>query len=498
MVAFNRIPSGIRVPLFYAEVNSGQSYFSGNSKLLLIGQKLAAGTAATDTPIQVSTDNIATLFGNGSMLQHQIRIARRIHPFAEIWALPLSDTGAAQTWTVTLSGTLTPGILVLYIAGQRIAVSITSADTLTTAATALVAAINAGYRWIDGSTYLHRVSAANVAGVITLTARNQGLLGSFIGVEKDRIGDEGPNAANIAIVSGTAGSGTPTLTTGLAALGSTEFDHIGMGYSDATSLNALRDFLSDIGGRWDPAQGIYGACFAASTGNLAAQTTLGSGRNDPNMHIMGYQGSPTPPCEWAAAVAAQANLHKNLGAPLSEAVEISRPMHTLEMVGVYPPKDISKQWSLSDRQSLYYAGISGYVVSPDGRVLIDRIVSTYRTNASGASDTTWLDVETRYQTAYALRYLKSIVTQTYARVALAADNPGNIQGLVTTTDIKSTVIHAYQALVNAGVMKNRQAFADNLIVEQASDPSRVNAYLPLDVVNQLRIFAANATTFVRA
>lgn len=498
MVAFNRIPSGIRVPLFYAEVNSGQSYFAGNSKLLLIGQKLAAGTAAADTPVQVSSDNIATLFGNGSMLVDMIRVARRNNPLGEIWALPLADTGAAQTFTVTLSGTLTPGLMVLYIAGQRVAVSITSADTLTTAAAALVSAINAGYRWFDGSSYLHPVTAANVAGVITLTARHQGVVGASIGIEKDRVGDEGPNVSNITIANGTAGSGQPTLTTGLAALGSQEFDMIAMPYADATSLNALRDFLSDTGGRWDPMQGLYGGCFTASAGNLAAQTTLGSGRNDPNMHIMGYQGSPSPTWVWAAALGAQAQLHKNLGAPLSEAVEISRPMHTLELAGVYAPKDISKQWALSDRQSLYYAGISGYAVSPDGRVLIDRVVSTYRTNASGAADTTWLDVETRFQTAYALRYLKSIVTQTYARVALAADNPGNIQGLVTPTDIKSTIIHAYAALVGAGVMKNRQTFADNLIVEQAADPNRVNAYLPLDVVNQLRIFAANATTFVRS
>lgn len=498
MVAFNRIPSGIRVPLFYAEVNSGQSYFAGNSKLLLIGQKLAAGSATADTPVQVSSDNVATLFGNGSMLADMIRIARRNNPLGEIWALPLADTGVAQTWTVTISGTLTAGILVLYIAGQRIAVSVTAADTVTTAAAALVSAINTGFRSIDGSWYLHPVTAANAAGVITLTARHQGLVTASVGVEKDRIGDEGPNAANIAIATGTAGSGTPTLTSGLAALGATEFDMIAMPYADATSLNAIRDFLSDTGGRWDPMQGLYGGCFAASTGNLSAQTTLGAGRNDPNMHIMGYQGSPSPTWAWAAALGAQAQLHKNLGAPLSEAVEISRPMHTLELAGIFAPKDISKQWSTSDRQSLYYAGISGYVVSPDGRVLIDRVVSTYRTNASGVSDTTWLDVETRYQTAYALRYLESIVTQTYARVALAADNPGNVQGLATPTDIKSTIIHAYQALVNAGVMKNRQVFADNLIVEQSSDPNRVNAYLPLDVVNQLRIFAANATTFVRA
>lgn len=495
-VAFNQVPTNLRPPLFYAEVNSGLSFFSGNSKLLLIGQKLSGGAAAANVPQIVQLDDIEARYGAGSMLVDMIRVAKKNNQIGELWALPLADpSGAAAVWTATIAGTLTPGVAVLYVAGRRIEVGVTAADTVTTVAAAFAAAINAGFVDLDGQTYLHPVSATSALGVVTITARHVGLVGNTIGIEKDRIGDEGPNAALITIAVDTAGSGTPTLTTGLAGCGATEFDMIAFPYADATSLNAMRDFL---GARWEPLQGLYGAAFTALLGNLSAQSTLGNARNDPNTHIMGYQGSPTPTWIWAAAIGAQVQAHKNLGADLSQAGEISRPMHTLILKEVMPPSDISKRWTTSDLQTLYYDGISGYHVTPDGQVAINRLISTYQTNAWGSPDATWLDVETRYQTAYALRYLKQIVTSVYARVALIPDNPGNLQGFATPTDIKSTIIHAYSRLVDAGVMKNKQLFADNLVVEQASDPNRVNVYLPLDVANQLRIFAVNSTTFLNA
>jgi phage tail sheath gpL-like len=498
-VAFNRTPNSIRVPFFYAEVNAGLNYYAGNSKHLIIGQKLSGGTATANVPFLVQTDNLETLVGAGSMIMDMVRTAKRNNPLGEIWVLPLADpAGAAQTQTVTISGTLTPGNMTLYVGGKKVTVPVTAADTVTTVAAAFVAAINAGLPDLDGRTYLLPMSAANVAGVITLTARHVGASGATIGVEKDYVGDEGPGAANIAIAAGTSGSGNPSLTSGLAALGDVEYDMISMPYSDTTSLNSMRDFLADTGGRWDPTRGLYGACFTANFGNLAAQSSLGSGRNDPNVHIMGVQGSPTPVWVWAAAIGAQVQLHKNLGAPLSEAGEISRPMHTLVLEGVMPPKSIASRWSQSDRQTLYFDGISGYTVTPDGRVMIDRLISTYQTNALGSADTTWLDVETRYQTAYALRYFRQVITQTYARHGLVDDNPGNLQGFTTPREIKATLVHSYANLVANGIMKNTQLFADSIVVEKSTDPNRVNAYLPLDVANQLRIFAANATTFLDA
>src|SRR5262249_27305302 len=162
-------------------------------------------------------------------------------------------------------------------------------------------------------------------------------------------------------------------------------------------------------------------------GNLSAQSTLGNSRNDPHVSIMGFQSSPTPPWVWVAAITAQVQLHKNLGADLTQAGEISRPMQTLVLLDVKPPKLRSQWWTTSDRQTLYYDGISAFHVRPDGQVAIDRLITTYQLNAWGVGDSTFLDIETMYQTAYTLRFLKHVITQVYPRSALVPDNPGNLQ-----------------------------------------------------------------------
>jgi phage tail sheath gpL-like len=498
-VAFNRMPTNLRVPFFYAEVNSGLSFFSGNSKHLIIGQKQAAGTAAVNVPAIVQTSQIEGLYGAASMMTAMIYTAKLNNPDGEIWALPVADpAGTAATGSITIAGTPTPGILTVYIAGQAFTVAVSAIDTPTTLAAALSTAINAGFTDINGHIRYVGVTAAPTAGVVALTSVHIGALGNNIQVDKDLVGNEGPNAALITIVPMASGAGIPVLTSALAGCGAIEFDMISFPYADATSLATMQAFLNDAGGRWDPTQDIYGHAFTVLFGNLSAQTTLGLTRNDPHVSIMGVQASPTPPWIWAAAITAQVQLHKNLGADLTQAGEISRPMQTLELLGVLPPKLLSQYWLQSDRQSLYFDGISGFFVTRDKRVVLDRVVTTYQTNVWGSPDTTFLDIETMYQTMYTLRYLRQVITQTYPRSALVPDNPGALQGFTTPTDIKATIVNTYANLVFYGVMKRTNVFADNVVVEQASDPNRVNVYLPLDVVNQLRIFAANATVFLNA
>ena len=498
-VSFNRMPTNLRVPFFYAEVNSGLSFFAGNSKHLIVAQKLASGTATVNVPQIVQTQNIETLYGAASHIVAMIYTAKLNNPDGEIWVAPLADpAGSAAVGTITIAGTPTPGILTVYIAGQAETISVTAVDTPTTLAAALVVAINAGYPDLNGHIRYHPVTATSSAGVVTLTATHVGALGNTISIDKDLVGNEGPNAALVTIVQPTGGAGIPVLTSALAACGAIEFDMISFPYADATSLATMQTFLADAGGRWDPTVDIYGHAFTTNFGNLSAQTTLGLTRNDPHVSIMAVQASPTPPWIWTAAITAQVQLHKNLGADLTDAGEISRPMQTLELLGVLAPKLVSQYWVQSDRQTLYFDGMSAFFVTRDKRVVLDRVVTTYQTNVWGSPDTTFLDIETMYQTMYTLRYLRQVITQTYPRSALVPDNPGAIQGFTTPTDIKATIVHTYSNLVFNGIMKNTQIFTDHLIVEQAADPNRVNAYLPLDVVNQLRIFAANATVFLNA
>lgn len=73
-VSFNTIPSGIRVPLFYAEMDTSAAYTPTNtSQSLLIGQMLDSGTAEAGIPVTVSTAAMAKkLFGRGSMLARMV------------------------------------------------------------------------------------------------------------------------------------------------------------------------------------------------------------------------------------------------------------------------------------------------------------------------------------------------------------------------------------------------------------------------------------------
>jgi phage tail sheath gpL-like len=64
--------------------------------------------------------------------------------------------------------------------------------------------------------------------------------------------------------------------------------------------------------------------------------------------------------------------------------------------------------------------------------------------------------------------------------------------------VRNTLCHAARELVDSGVIENADAFAQLVVVERdANNANRLNAYLPVDMVNQLRVFAANITVFLQ-
>jgi len=483
MVAFSAIPGNLLVPLFYAEVNSGGTPFEGQSRLLLVGQKLTAGTATAAVPLLVQSETEAVaLFGLGAMLVRMYRIARRNAPFQPIWVLPLADpAGAAATGTITVNtAPSTPGVAVFEICDERITFQVLASDTVTTIAASLVAAINAA--GIE-------VTAANTLGVVTVTSRHVGTAGN--GIDLFLKVDE-PNilAGRVTIVGMASGTGVPSLTTPLANLGDDEFDWIAGAYADATSLNAIRDFLNDSAGRWSPSKMLYGHYVATNVGTLSANVTLGNARNDRHVSLMATQASPTPSWAWSAAIGAKLAQH------LSDAPELSRPLHTLVLEGIRPPRDRSTWWAISDRQALYADGMSGYKVTVDGLVTIDRIVSTEQVNASSVPDATFRAINVLAQMMFFVRYTRAGVLNRFGRSALADENPAGLAEIATPRAIKAQLIHLYEEMVGLGVVEKPELFAQFVVVERdPNNADRVNAYLPADVVNQLNVFAANITAF---
>ena len=483
-ISFSQIPANVRVPLFYAEMDNSQAgYFTQAQRTLLIGQKLAAGTAAANTPLLVSrTDEAKTLFGVGSMLARMHHIYRQNDSFAEIWCIALSDAGAgvAATGSVAITGPATAGgTLSLYIAGQRVQVAVAASDTATAIGAALETAINA-------ATDLP-VTAVNTTGTVALTARHKGSLGNDIKLQLNYRGNLGgeatPAGLTVTITAMASGATDPSLTAAITAMGDEEYDFIIHPYTDTTSLDAIGTELNDVTGRWAWDRQVYGHAYTAKRDTLSNLVTLGAARNDQHHTIAGFEADvPNPAWEYAAAYGAR-------NAKFI-AIDPARPTQTGELLGILPARAGSR-FLLSERQTLLNSGIATSYIG-GGTVRVERAITTYQKNSWNQADPSYLDSETMHTSAYVIRKLRYVVTQKYPRHKVANDGTrfGAGQAIVTPNVIRGEMIAAYAEMEELGIVENAKAFAEHLIVERdAVDPNRVNVLYPADYVNQLRVFA---------
>lgn len=480
-ISFNSIPTTIRTVGQHVEFDGSRATQSLNlqpQRILVIGQKLAAGPAPTTAAIRItSVDQAKQQFGQGSMLAQMIKALRAANETTETWVFPLADlvAGATATGTVTVTGTATAsGTIVLYIGGQRVTVGVTSGDTATAVAAAIVAAITAAADL--------PVSAAAAAGVVTLTAKHKGLCGNDIDVRLNFYqGERLPAGVTIAIVSMSGGTGNPDVAAVFTAIGDAQYTTIVLPYTDAANLVVVE---TELASRWGPMRQIEGMVYSAARGTQGALATLGGALNSPHVSIIGAKNSPTTPWEWAASYAGVVAFYG--------AIDPARPFQTLSLPGVLAPAEADR-FTRTERELLLVDGISTFVVDMGGNVLLERPISTYQTNAYGFDDTAYLDVNTLLTLA-ALRYSqRARIAQKYPRHKLANDGTkaGAGQAIVTPSVIRAELVALAREWEDAGWVENIDGFIAGLIVERsATDPNRINALVTPDLVNQLRVFAA--------
>lgn len=185
-IGFSNIPSDLRVPLFYAEVDNSMANSNAGAALrrLLVGQvNDGVDSEEVGSLVLVSRQAEATAIGGtGSMLAAMYEKHRAIDIAGEVWCLPLQVTeGTAATATVTVTGTPSaPGLVNLYVAGKRVRTTVTLGMSAEAVATAVAASINAA---LDLP-----VTATVEAAVVTLTAKFKGDLSNDIRVELNRLG----------------------------------------------------------------------------------------------------------------------------------------------------------------------------------------------------------------------------------------------------------------------------------------------------------------------
>lgn len=481
-VSMNTIPSDIRVPLFYAEVDNSQANSAVSSMPRLIVAQVNDDALATEIGqlVLVSSLGLATNIGGiGSMLSQMYSTWRRNDPAGEVWCLPVKGVGTPAAGTLTVTGAATEsGLVNLYVGGQRVTANVAKGANPTTVATAIAAAVNQAAL---------PVKAVAAAGVVTLTCRWSGLTGNDISLLLNRLGRNNgeytPAGLTLTIVAMKDGAGSPDITAALAALGDEPFEFICSPWTDAASLDAWKELMNDTSGRWSWMKQLYGHVYTARRGSLGELVALGVTRNDPHTTVHGFETVvPEPSWQIAAAYAARTAVFIS--------ADPARPTQTGELVGVSPaPAGI--RFMLTERQSLLTHGIATAYYG-GGAVRIERGVTTYQRNTFDQPDDSYLDSETLHQSAYIINFLKARITSKYGRHKLANDGTkfGAGQAIVTPNVIRAELIAGYSALEELGIVENSEAFIANLVVERSpTNPARVNVLYPPDLVNQLRVFA---------
>lgn len=486
-ISFNNFPSNIKVPLFYAEVDSSAANtIQDNGASLIIAYPLADSSIERNKLIIMPyADQAKKLAGRGSQLSRMVESYRNIDNFGELFVIAVDEptAGSNATGTIQISGTAEEtGTLSLYIGNSKIQSQVTVSDSAETIANGLHNAIN---------THLDLpVTAVLNNSTITLTAKNKGLSGNDIPLCFNYYGTVGgedtPDGLNIVINQMSGGTGTPNLTPVIAAMGDKLLDFIAFPFNDLSSLATFNHEMDDTTGRWSYARQLYGHAYTAKKGNLTELVEFGDKLNYQHITVAGYESKVQTGLDELIAMRTARNAIFIRNDP-------ARPTQSGMLNGALPASD-SNQFTLTEQQSLLSHGIATAYVS-SGNLLIQRDITTYQRNSYGIADNSYLDSETLHTLAYVLRKLRSVITSKYPRHKLANDGTrfGAGQAIITPAVAKAEINATYRQLELMGLVENFDVFKKNLIVERnINDPNRLDVLFPPDLVNQLRVFAVLA------
>lgn len=480
-ISFNEVPNTARVPWAYVEFDASNAQ-QGPSlqvyKALALGQLLSTGSAEPLTPVRVTSNSqAAALFGEGSMLAGMVEGFREDNTVTELWVIPVEDDEAAvkASGSILFGGAQTvAGVVPLYIAGRSVRVAVGSGDSLADIATATAAAINA-----NASLPVTAEVNGGTEEQVDITAKNAGEVGNTLDIRVGYFdGEKMPDGLTATVTAMTGGVANPDLTDALAAMGDEHYNVIAHAYTDAANLSLIE---AELASRWGPLRQIEGAAIAASNVSHSALGTLGDSRNSPHSVIVGSTGSPTPPYEYAANVAGVVARHGQ--------IDPARPFQTLTLSHVKPPKEADR-FTWQERNLLLFDGIATAKTDAGGVVRIERLITTYKTNAFGASDTAFLDLNTVLTLGYLRFDFRNLWLRKYPRHKLAADgnNFGPGQDVMTPKLAKAECVAWFRQMEELGLVEGIDQFKRDLIVERsATDETRLDIMMPPDLVNQLRV-----------
>lgn len=461
-ISFDNIPASIRKPGKYFEFNTKLAVrtLPGNpQRVLIIGQQLDSGTQPALTPVDVfSDDQVATLFGRGSQAHLMARAAMMANAYLQLTIIGVSDVAAsiAAKGELTFTGTASAsGLASLTVGTTRIDVAVQNAETAEAIAQAISVAVNKSADL--------PVTASSAAGKLTLTAKNKGEQGNDIQL---KFSCTAPDVTAV-LAAMSSGQGSPDIAAALAAVVAGGHNIIVSPFSTEAALTALRTHLDFVSGPMEQ-RGAIGTYGWVKT--LASGTTLASKINSGRITAAWHNGSAKLPCEVAAAYAAV----------LASEEDPARPLNTLELKGL-DVTNISKWPSRTEQENALYNGVTPLEIGPGDKVQIVRAISTYTQDPQGVEDVSMLDITTIRTLDYVRKACRERIALRFPREKLSERTPAKVR-----SELLDVLFKMEELEIVEQVEENKAA----LIVERdLQDVNRLDAKIPVDVVNGLHVFA---------
>jgi phage tail sheath gpL-like len=485
MISFNSVPAALRYPGAYIEIDGSQAGLGGDiPAVLLVGQKLASGTAPVGEITQLSgVQDAINKAGPGSMLAQMAARYRAIDPTLDIYMLPYADNAAGVQATGTLTVTAAPtaaGTLALYIAGKLVSVGINLGMTAAQVATAIAAAITAAGTDIP-------VTAAAAAAVVTLTARHKGTCGNAIDIRLNFYKEAAVAGLALTIAAMSGGVGDPAPGALTTMLGQFWYRYVALGINDAATLAAWH---TESQLRYKPPIQAGFRAFTAHRGDYTSAVAFGTAGNYEHISCLSLEINPTSTWEAAAIVTAAAapKLYNN-------------PVESLE--GIALTGMLGKTYhDWTNANSLLFKGMSVMQVSKDGSCSIKRLISMYQFRPDGSADDAFLDINTA-EVNERIRYEQRIgAIKRFTGTAAAKSNEGYRPGLRITTedDVRAFLLSLYKhtLMEEYGWTQAYDYYKETLFVEQdPTNPSRFN-YRDTPILNSPYYILAGRDVFYKA
>jgi len=499
MPPFSEISPNVRVPYQYIEMRAKGRNTRERPRNLIIGQKLAEGTANAGQPYRILSDSDLDLyFGAGSIAQQMGSVFRRNNPGADLFVIGLADadgnkaSGAITVANATCTKTRS---VALYVAGRLVPFTVVKGDAAAAIADKIVAAIMA-------DKYCAVTAETDGLDVIC-TAKHKGTLGNAIDLRFNYLGNAGGEpdldfGVSLTISPLSGGATDPSLELISTWIGDQPYRWIISPYYNSTAL----DFLAtEMDRRWGATVQAYGHAFtAAPYASATAAVSAGSDRNDKHLTLWAFEGagvsegSPDPrpsgtplgnPCSpWEVASAASAVVSR------SAEIHAARPYCDLAVKGLRATPELDR-WKFADHNALAYAGCSYLRYSPQGATRIGDVITNYQRNDAGSATDAYLS-QNIVEQLQEIATIPAKVADRFPQHILAPDGVRFAPGtpVVTPSILRANTIAEYRIMAENGIVNDPEAFASLLTCEiNGTNKDRADMYLAPDLTGQFKIGA---------